>query len=357
MVKGGYRRRPRRRNNNRRLRGSGNAVRSVFRRRVQMVSNKPAMRPRPPGFNNLAISCVRRLISYPSSGVKPDPNKPTPASSWWLDSLKWSGSVALQLLGLFLTSINRKDPKAAQFAITGCGASIAFSPSDLLAYSPVAVGASDGKANCPFEQGRIIWIRAHISPSPDLGQRGGFYAAAFVPVQAEAGKIVIGEVAHDFDLLAVQPGSVIRPVTSPMSVSWSPTLMEQGAQWRNLGISASGGNDNTSVVLALAFSDMATDKAPTPQDEYRPARALMECHIDGRVEVRRPGYVQIQRSITYTDPTKVSVSLEGVKYAIPHEHITWEGGIGRVNSRSLNELDEYLVPPSNHLDLGSMSIE
>jgi hypothetical protein len=278
--------------------------------------------------------------------------------------LKWFGSIALQLAGVFISASDpnlKKRNVKASFAITGCGTSIAIGPSDLLAFTAVASASDTPKVrNCPYEQARIKWVRAHIYPSADLGRRGGFYAAALVPIDRDFEKVVIEEITHDFELLAMQPGAVVRPITQAISISWSPTVLEQGMQWTDIGPdSANSGNLNPTCVLAIAYSDLAIDdKASSTsgsREEYVPSRSLIEIHLEGQVDVRRPGLSTIMSALTYSDSTKVRVKDYDSIYSIPHSRVTWN------NNKIIGHLDvdpaEFLLTRDQvRRSLGSLSL-
>lgn len=349
-------------------RGRTNPAR-LFTQRAANVRNRTTTRPKPPGYQNLSLSAFRRLAAYPTSGTKPSPSQPAPASAWWLDGLKWFGSIALQLAGVFLITSDpnlKKRNVRASFAITGCGTSIAIGPGDLLAFTAVSSATSDlNKRNCPYEQARIKWVRAHVYPSADLSKRGGFYAAAMVPVDRDDEKVVIGEISHDFEQLAVQPGAVVRPITQPLSVSWSPTVLEQGMSWSDLGPDSQSGNMGPACVLAIAYSDLAVDdragSATGTREEYVPSRSLIEIHLEGQVDVRRPGLSTLVPSLTYTDNTKVQVKDCGSTYSIPHSRIVWNANkiIGHLDTDPAEFLltRDQVRSSLGSLSLGQMAID
>lgn len=315
---------------------------SLFRRRVQPIRNRKTMRPRPSGYNNIALSTFRRLISYPSSGHSPTPGERPPKSSWWLDKLEWFGSIALQLIGVMLTIAQDDDLlKDGSFAITSVGTSIGISAGDLLSTSAISTQGENGECSVPYEQARILWVKAHIVPIVDTSVRGGTYAAAIVPIETHG---AIEDVSHDFEVLSLQPGSVIRSITQPVSVSWSPTILEQGLQWYDLNVTQNV-NDSPACVLVIGFSDMALnslDSGGTKSAEYTPKKSSFEVHLEGRVEVRRPGYAVISKKLHYSDSRYVLLKSFGSKKLYRHSDIEWHNhqfGTLKLGALGISEMD------------------
>lgn len=250
---------------------------NIFKRRVQNVSNRPTLKPRRPTFGNLAISTIRRLIAYPAKKTK-----------WWIDELTWKDNLPMQL-----HAVNA----GAKNYVVGCGSTILFSTSTLLAPSPICVNAADKKL-IGFEQARILFIRATVTPIVNLSDRSGVFACAIVPLdndeQAE-------DASNDFHILSLQPNSVVRPMTRPISVSWSPTLQEHSFQWEDIK------KDKSVCALMVAFSDMALATADTDGSEYNPAKAGFEIIIECRLEVRRPGTAEVSEKVKMTDSRVVQI--------------------------------------------------
>jgi hypothetical protein len=152
-----------------------------------------------------------------------------------------------------------------------------------------------------------------------------------VPVERVMERVAVDDVPHDFELLALQPGAVVRPITEPISVSWSPTVLEQGNQWTDLGVDVTGkaSGINPACVLAIAYSDLAIDDksdASTSQEEYVPSRSLIELHLEGQVDVRRPGLSNIAAPMTYSDSTLIQVRDHDSTYSIPYDAVSWNAG-------------------------------
>jgi hypothetical protein len=278
-------------------------------------------RPKTAGYQNLnASSSLRRPAAYPTSGTKHDPKNLAPPSPWWLDGLNWFGFIALQFAGVFLMTSNKRNAKAT-FSITGCGTSIAVFSSDLFACSAICSSPNDNTAwNHPYHHARILWVRAHLHPSAYLGKRGGFYAVAMVPVQCVMEGVVVDDVPYEFELLALQPGAIVRPVTDPISVDWSPDY-----QWTDFGdATEKASGTNPACVLAIAYSDPATDDdsgISTDQEEYVPTCSLIKLHLEGQVAVRRPGLLDTAASMIYSDGSLIQVRDHDNTCSIPYDAV------------------------------------
>ncbi|CAH0730428.1 unnamed protein product, partial [Brenthis ino] len=277
-VAGRRRRTPRR---NRRARGN------YLSKRIFNIRNSAVFRPRKPGYSNLALSFARRLIAYPSSGAKPLPDKPAPDSSWWLDKLQWFGSLALQLVGVFLAA--EKSALSLNFAITGAGTCFPITTRTLLTTTPIATRHGDD-VMVPFEQAKILWIKATVTPIVDA--------------------------------------SIV--------VSWSPTLQEHSVKWHSLG--DQGEEVPKCVAFVLAFSDMAlakADRGGLDSKEYNPGKSGFEMYLDGQVAVRQPGVSYFKPDLEYSDPTMIKVLSHGdYKYA-RLEDVEWNNGFGSIDKKNL----------------------
>lgn len=256
---------------------------NIFKRRVQNISNRPVLKPRKPTFGNLTISTIRRLIAYPARKDK-----------WWIDELTWKDNLPMQL---HLVNAGPKN------YTVGCGSTILFSTSILLSPSPICVNSA-GKRLIGFEQARIIFVRATLTPIVNVSDRSGLYACAIVPIDA---KETQADASNDFHQLSLQPGSVVRPMTRPTSVSWSPTLQEHSIQWEDIKSS------NRQCALMIAFSDMALTEADKDGSEYNPAKAGFEIIIEARVEVRRPGTAEVTNMVVSSNSRIVQVINDKAK--------------------------------------------
>lgn len=258
---------------------------NIFKRRVQNVSNRPTLKPRKPTFGNLAISSVRRLIAYPARQQK-----------WWIDELTWKDNLPMQLHAANAGSKNYT---------VGCGSTILFSTSTLLSPSPICVNANN-KKYIGYEQARIVFIRATITPIVNVSDRSGLFACAIVPIDRDE---TTSDASNDFHQLSLQPNSVVRPMTRPISVSWSPSLQEHSFQWEDIK------RRNNICALMVAFSDMALIEADKDGSEYNPAKAGFEIIIESRLEVRRPGTAEVSDNLSTSDSRTVQVKTsEGRKF-------------------------------------------
>lgn len=256
---------------------------NIFKRRVQNVSNRPNLKPRRSTFGNLAVNTIRRLIAYPAR-----------KSSWWIDELTWKDNLPMQLHAANAGSKN--------YAV-GCGSTILFSTAMLLAPSPICVNAS-GRKLIGFEQARIMFIRATVTPIVNVSDRSGVFACAIVPIDKDE---KVEDASNDFHQLSLQPNSVVRPMTRPISVSWSPTLHEHSFQWEDIK------RGRNICALMVAFSDMALVEADKDGSEYNPAKAGFEIIIESRLEVRRPGTAEVSDKISMTDSRVVQIKHGNTK--------------------------------------------
>lgn len=258
---------------------------NIFKRRVQNVSNRPTLKPRKPTFGNLAISSVRRLIAYPARQQK-----------WWIDELTWKDNLPMQLHAANAGNKNYT---------VGCGSTILFSTSTLLSPSPICVNANN-KKYIGYEQARIVFVRATITPIVNVSDRSGLFACAIVPIDRDE---TTSDASNDFHQLSLQPNSVVRPMTRPISVSWSPSLQEHSFQWEDIK------RRNYICALMVAFSDMALIEADKDGSEYNPAKAGFEIIIESRLEVRRPGTAEVSDNLSMSDSRTVQVKTsEGRKF-------------------------------------------
>lgn len=263
------------RGNRRPIRTSRNS--NIFKRRVQNVSNRPVLKPRRSTYGNIAINTTRRLIAYPAKKDK-----------WWIDELTWKDNLPMQL---------HAANAGAKNYIVGCGSTILFSTATLLSPSPICVNAS-GRKYIGYEQARIIYIRATMTPIVNVSDRSGLFACAIVPIDKDE---QTSDASNDFHQLSLQPNSVVRPMTRPISVSWSPTLQEHSFQWEDIKLR------RNICAFMVAFSDMALVAADKDGSEYNPAKAGFEIIIEARLEVRRPGTAEVSDSIMSSDSRIVQI--------------------------------------------------
>lgn len=319
---GGKRRNMRGRNNT--SRGRNN---NIFKRRVQRVSNRPYLKPRKAGFGNVSTNVTRRLMAYPSSGVKPNPDKPAPKSSWWLDGLSWLSSVALQLMGTFLAA---EESDEVKFYITGAATRIIVDAGFILQSSPIAI-VNNTNIHIPFEQYRLLWLRILVTPIVDVARRGGSYACAIVPLDRDGSP---DDIEIDFDTVIRQPGSVIRPIDRPCSVSWSPSILEFGLRWHD--IKATG--DKPICAFIISFSDLALNKPDhggKSSEEYCPQKAGFEIIVESRVETRRAGMTDRNVTLNYADPRIITVKGIHGRHEVLFSSVKWQDGVGIVQKSDL----------------------
>lgn len=337
----------RRRNFRRRRTNFNRRNNNIFKRKVQRVSNRPYIKPRNAGFGNVATNITRRLIAYPSSGVKPSPEKPAPDSSWWLDGLSWLSSVALQLLGVFVSLVD-EDDKKIKFYLTGAGTRIEVDSGFILQSCSLAINQRTN-IHIPFEQYRLLWIRFVITPIVDVSKRGGSYACAIVPLDYNGS---VNDVDIDFDNVMRQPGSVIRPIDKPCSVSWSPSVLEYGLRWHDI----KDKQDPPMCVFVISFSDLALkdpDEGGTSSAEYNPSKAGFEIIVESRVEVRRYGLTERNVTLRYSDPSVISLRGLDRKCEVLFSSVKWNKGLGVIE----NEDDIINVVRDSRSSEGSCSGE
>lgn len=310
--RGTYRRGGRRR--------SGN----IYKRKVQQVRNRPYLKPRRSGFGNIASNITRRLVAYPATGN---------TSSWWLDSLKWLSSVALQLIGMTITmGDDDSDVGVTKFCVIGAATRILIDSGFILQASPLAVPANEKTIKIPFEQYRIMWIRILVNPIVDVSKRGGSYACALVPLDGQG-----NEVDTNFDCVIRQPGSIVRPIDKPCSVSWSPSILEYGLRWHDINNTL----DKPVCAFVISFSDLALnqpDGGGTTSNEYTPQKAGFELFVESRVEVRRSGIVERSVKLKYSDPSVIKIYDYNRCYEVLSNSVTWDNGVGSCKNTDLIDI-------------------
>lgn len=297
---------------------------NIFKRRVQNVSNRPTLKPRKPTFGNLAINTVRRLIAYPAR-----------QSKWWIDELTWKDNLPLQL--------HTASAGGNKSYTVGCGSTILFSTSNLLATSPICVNVA-AKKLIGYEQARIMFIRATVTPIVNVSDRSGLFACAIVPIDSDESTT---DASNDFKILSLQPNSVVRPMTRPISVSWSPTIQEHAFQWEDI--------KRTKHICALmvAFSDMALVAADSDGSEYNPAKAGFEILIESRIEVRRPGTAEVNEKLSSSNPRVVQVMRNDRKEYYHFNDLERQENGGFITRDGAAKIIEYSFEELNLDDISS----
>lgn len=256
-------------------------VPNIFKRRVQNVSNRPNLKPKRATFGNLTINTIRRLIAYPARKTK-----------WWIDELVWKDNLPMQL--------HTVSAGGNKLYTVGCGSTILLSTATLISTSPICVN-TQGRKLIGYEQARIMYVRATVTPIVNASDRSGLYVSAIVPIDNDE---TVQDASNEFYQLTQQPNSVVRPMTRPMSVSWSPTLQEHSFQWEDIK------TKKNVCALMIAFSDMALTSADTDGSEYNPAKAGFEILIESRIEIRRPGTSTVSEVFQFSNPRIVQVKIE-----------------------------------------------
>lgn len=250
---------------------------NVFKRRVQNVSNRPVLKPRKSTFGNLTFNTFRRLIAYPAK-----------KSKWWLDELEWHDSLPMQLHTV----------KAGTKAyVIGCGSTVLFTLSSLLSTAPICCH-NNQDIFVGYEQARIMFIRFTVTPIVNVADRSGVYACGIAATSIDE---TVADASNDFRILSQQPNSVVRPMTRPISVSWSPTLQEHAIQWEPIQ------GSKPVCALMIAFSDLALTKADTDGSEYNPAKASFEILVESRIEIRRPGTSKLTNKLVHSNPRLMQI--------------------------------------------------
>lgn len=241
----------------------------------------------------------RRLVLYPNV-----------QDASWLSKLAWYASVALKL---FKLAVGVSDDLTVDEAITGSGSVILLGPGDFAAMSPMAVPVkSDAKTDnevkvlkCfPFERAALSRISVRISPSVDLGSRGGMYAAVIVPVDATDAAMasepypkdestqhtpnnILQRYSCSYDDIIKHPNAKMAPVTRSLSLQ-----LNLAPVYHNIRIIWS---DDTGYVNAypncailIAFSDLASKQSGVDSN-YGPNKSLFEIHMTGSLGFKDPG--------------------------------------------------------------------
>lgn len=284
---------------------------NIFKRRVQNVSNRPVVKPRKSTFGNLTINTFRRLIAYPAKKNK-----------WWLDELEWGDSMPMQL---------HSTKAGAKAYVTGCGTTILFSLSNLLSTAPICCH-NNKDVYVGYEQARIFFVRFTVTPIVNVSDRSGVFACGIAATNVEE---TTADASNDFRVLAQQPNSVVRPMTRPISVSWSPTLQEHSVQWELIQ------SNKPVCALMVAFSDLALAKADIDGSEYNPAKASFEILVESRVEVRRPGTAKLTSTLVSSNPRLIQIRRHDCLEHVAFEDVEQDEEGGYILKKGAASVIEY----------------
>lgn len=236
----------------------------------------------------------RRLVLFPDV-----------EDSSWLKTLTWFASVALKLIALVA---GVSDDLEATGPTVGSGTVVILGPGDFAALSPLSVPVVVGKAKTnqevkclktyPFERAALKRVNIRISPSVDLGSRGGMYAAVIIPIDSTDSAIIsdrssdniediIKRYSYDYDDIIKNPKARMSPVTKTLtlSINLSGTFHNIRTMWsETLGYV----NSYPTCALCIAFSDMAS-KVTDVASNYAPNKSLFEVHLTGELSFSEPG--------------------------------------------------------------------
>lgn len=270
--------------------------RNIIRRRRQRTSK----------VSNLSSTVHRRLVLYPNV-----------TDAEWLSKLAWYASVALKL---FKLAIGVSDDLMVETATVGSGSVILLGPGDFASLSPMAVPivttSSDNEVKMlkafPFERAALTRVGVRISPSVDLGSRGGMYAAVVLPVDANDSALLfdidskkrhlIDRYSCSYDDIIKHPKAKMAPVTKAISfnINLNGTAHNIRVIWNdNLGYV----NAYPNCVIIVAFSDMASKKAAVDSN-YGPNKSLFEIHMTGSLSLQDPGDLSSVHEVTSSDASQ-----------------------------------------------------
>jgi hypothetical protein len=266
--------------------------------------------------------------------------------NWWIQGLKWVGSLVMQLIAIALTeealeahaSMCIPRPQfTAGAAIVGCVQSLIIGAEDLVASSPLSTLAGTGKVfKTKFRQGRIMHLRVTLNPSAPLAKRGGMLAAAMLPLtlgeNLDFAQTTDEKERWTFDDVCRLPRAVVQTTEKPLSLPYSPSPSDLAYKWMDLGFDRGqtetkmGGNK--SVRYIVAYMDMSSNSADVSA-EYALTESAYELVIDGRVELREISDDREIPILPYaTRPfDQITICDYNNKYSVPIQEGTFCKGI------------------------------
>lgn len=337
MVRGGARNRGGgRRGRNRRGRARwSRAVRGALSAPRERVAPRRVIRTGP-GHGTVSWNSLRRLTLFPRKVVS---RGPAPSNSqWWIQSLKWVGSIVMQLITIALTREALDDHRRlhevpdryeAGSAVVGAVQSMLLGPQDLISQSPLSKTTTNESGNpltsTHFRQARIMHVRITLLPSASLTNRGGQIAMAVLPftIGEDASFVSNGAESEKwtFDDVCRLPNAVVKTATAPISATWSPRVGDRGYSFTEVGypgelVKALTHSDYVLRVVT-AYMDMSSDTRDVSAD-YSLSTSAFEMVIDGRVEMREISDWRGIRSVPETTRPydQVTVADYGTKYLI-----------------------------------------
>lgn len=183
---------------------------------------------------------------------------------------------------------NTKNPccLSAQFTI---------SPSVIMAGSVNTVAVTDnpvtGNYSSTFYDARVRWLRVKLIPSAKMSERQGVIALAFLPfrnVSDEATYKADASIQY-FDRVMRRPGARSGPATTPLAVTWVPSVLDGfGYQYHPL-------TEAIGLVVA-AFQDTAHANDLV---NYSPEVATFSVAVEGELGCRQ-GSVTTYKSFKMT---------------------------------------------------------
>lgn len=298
MARGGVRGRGNRRRGG--MRTAARAVKRAMRAPRENIRPRKSIRTRA-GHGVISWNTLRRLTIFPRKVGKDGAD----TTQWWLSTLKWVGSIALQLITVLLGSEGFEQHKVlyasesqkrytAGSAVVGSIQSLILGAEDLVASSPLTTLTKNGKVFlCKFHQGRIMHLRVTLIPGAPISKRGGTLAMALLPLtlgeNLDFAKSTDESEKWTFDDVCRLPRAVVQSSSSPISVVYSPRIGELAYDWMDVGFPSGQGSTKVggqkSLRLVVAYMDVSSNSADV-SEEYALTEASFELVFDGRVELR-----------------------------------------------------------------------
>lgn len=288
---------------------------------------------------------LRSFSFYPVQIKKTKDETPT-----WLESLKYWGSIAMQVFTTIAAVADDVSIETDSYAVTGSVQCMAIGVDDLVVRTPIcetvtykvkpivnngvpAVKSYTAPA-LDYRQGKICSLNVKITSSGELSKRAGRLAAALVPLtdmQAKDYSTFKPDVPSFKDLTRL-PGAVTALAGTPISLNWRPHLTDFGYQMCAIGQEVNPDEDvdpmgGTPVVLLfVGYQDMASSSSD-PAGLYAPEEALINVDVSSRLSLREYGRTWL-RPLPIVGEKKIGIEhpTDGVIHRVEPGDFIFENG-------------------------------
>lgn len=266
------------------------------------------------------ISAIGRILTFPrkvSAKGTPDTTK------WWIEGLKWAGSVVMTLITTLLTEqafeehrLTLAEPEKCNYTaastVVGSVQLLRFGATDILARSPLCrtffnKKVSDGVATVvPFRQIRLSSVSFRITPGVPITKRGGMYVVALLPITENEADSLIEADMWTFQRVARLPGAIMQSTVAPITLSYKPKRSEFAYLWKEIG----GMHPEFALKLFIAYEDFSSNTADTSA-EYSLTESSFHIFWRGNVQLREVSNERIVRSKPSPGLNKDQITVTG----------------------------------------------